>query len=71
MAVIFLISLALCSLNNCLKNWVHYNVPDGTAVGVDGVGLQAFEFEVLEVGLIVLIKLILGAGGVHSGASLR
>ena len=44
------------------------HAPDGTAVGVDGFGLQAFELEVLEVGLVALIEISAGAGGLHAVA---
>jgi len=46
-------------------------VSDGAAIGVNGLGLQAFEFEVLEVGLVVLIKISLGAGQFHARRSSR
>jgi hypothetical protein len=32
------------------------DTPDGAGIGFDGLGLQAFEFEVLEMGLILLVK---------------
>ena len=47
------------------------HAPDGSAVGVDGLGLQALELEVLEVGLVALIKIGAGAGGLHVDASSR
>ena len=42
------------------------HTPDGPRVGVDGLGLQALEFEVFEVGLVALIKFSTGAG-FHAG----
>jgi len=45
-------------------------VPDGAAIGIDGLGLQAFELEVFEVGLSTLIKFSIG-DGVHAEVSLR
>ena len=47
------------------------HAPDGSAVGVDGLGLQALELEVLEVGLVALIKISAGAGGLHADAPSR
>ncbi len=29
---------------------------NGMGIGIDGIGLQAFEFQVLQVGLVLLIK---------------
>ena len=40
---------------------------DGTCIGINGLGLQALELEVFEVGLIALIKVGLGwFGGIHA-----
>jgi hypothetical protein len=41
---------------------VRADAADGARVGVDGLGLQAFELEVLEVGLIVLFERAGGQG---------
>jgi hypothetical protein len=46
------------------------HAPDGAGIGVDGLGLQALEFEVLEVGLVLLIKISRGAG-FHAAVSSR
>jgi hypothetical protein len=32
--------------------------PDGTGIRLDGLGLQAFEFKVLEVGLIIVVEVL-------------
>ena len=48
---------------------------DGARVGVDGLRLQAFEFEVLEMGLVLLVDVCLWCGGGrfgdHGGVSSR
>ena len=46
------------------------SVPDGAAVGIAGLGLQAFELEAFEGGLVALIKFSLGVG-VHAAVSSR
>ena len=41
-------------------------------IGIDGLGLQALELEVFEVGLIALLKISLGfVGSSHAGVSSR
>jgi len=47
------------------------HAPDGPAIGVNGFGLQTFELEVLEMGLVALIEISLGAGGLHAAVSSR
>ncbi|MDO8777615.1 MAG: hypothetical protein Q7K57_54650 [Burkholderiaceae bacterium] len=47
------------------------HAPDGAGIGINGFGLQALEFEVLEVGLVALIEISLGAGGLHAVVSSR
>ena len=42
-----------------------------TGVGVDGLGLQAFELEVLEMGLVLLIEIRPDVGGLHAAVSSR
>lgn len=44
--------------------------PDGADLGVDGLGLQALELEVLEVAL-VLPGEVFGSAGRHAGSSSR
>jgi len=39
---------------------------DASRIGVDRLGLQALEFEVLEVGLVALIEIVVDGGG-HTG----
>jgi hypothetical protein len=43
---------------------------DGARVCLDGLGLQAFEFEVFEMRLVLPLKVI-GGGGLHAGLSSR
>ncbi|MDP1864308.1 MAG: hypothetical protein Q8K52_10420 [Thiobacillus sp.] len=45
------------------------DAPDGAGVSLDGLGLQAFEFEVLEMRLVLPVK-VLGVG-LHAGLSSR
>ena len=48
------------------------DAPDGARVGVNGFGLQSFEFGVLEMRLVLPIEVRTGAdrsGGVHAGSS--
>jgi hypothetical protein len=47
------------------------HTPDGAGIGINSFGLQALEFEVLEMGLVALIKISLGAGGLHAAGSSR
>ena len=51
------------------------DAPDGARVGVDGLRLQALELEVLEMGLVLLVKVALRCGGGrfgdHGGVSSR
>ena len=51
------------------------HAPDASGIGIDGFGLQALELEVLEVGLVALVKVGLGwvvwLGGSHAGVSSR
>lgn len=49
---------------------VFAHAPDGVAIGLDGLGLQAFEFEMLDKGLVVLFKISRSAG-IHTAVSLR
>ena len=44
--------------------------PDGPAVGVYGLGLQALELQMLEVSLVLPVKVVSGAGR-HAGLSSR
>ena len=43
---------------------------DGAGVRLDGLGLQAFELEVLEMRLVLPLKVI-GGGGLYAGLSSR
>ena len=43
----------------------------GPTVGINGLGMQALELEVLEMSLIVLLEISFGAGWVHAGVSSR
>ena len=43
------------------------DAPDGTRVGVDGLGLQTLELEVLEVGLVLSLEMLREVG--HDGKS--
>lgn len=43
------------------------HLSDGAAIGINGFWLQTLEFEVLEMGLVALIKISLGAGSYHVG----
>jgi len=46
------------------------DAPDGARIGFDGLGLQALELEVLEVGLVLPVKI--GDGWLcHAGISSR
>jgi len=56
-------------LVNCVVEVVAH-APDGAAVGINGLGLQAFALEVFEMGLVALIKFSLGAW-VHAAESSR
>ena len=50
------------------------DAPNGAGVGVNGFGLQAFEFEVLEMRFVLPIEVRIGTdggGGVHAGSSSR
>jgi len=47
------------------------HVPDGAAVSIDAFGLKALEFEVLEVGLVALIKFGFGCKSLHAGVFSR
>ena len=50
------------------------DAPDGAGVGVNGFGLQAFEFEVFEMRLVLPIEVRVGTdwdGDVHAGSSSR
>ena len=44
--------------------------PDGAGVGLDGLGLQALEFEMLEMGLVLPVK-VAGRSVRHAGLSSR
>jgi len=46
------------------------NPANGARVGIDGLGLQAFELQVLEVRLLLPVKVI-GGNGRHAGLSSR
>ncbi len=37
-----------------------YQPPDGTEISLKGLGLQPFEFEVLEVGLVAVVEILFG-----------
>ena len=48
------------------------HAPDASGIGIDGLGLQTFELEVFEVGLIALVKVSPGfVRGIHAGVSSR
>ncbi len=44
--------------------------PDGAGIGVDGLGLQTFELEVLEMDPVLPVEVLVGGAG-HAGSSSR